>query len=222
MPFCKILCDLKLAAVKLYQGHHLHLNDILDCLRMSKDVQSMFYHVLALLNATGDIVWHTFDICGHPWILQHTTPQFIRNSFVQMFLQRNWRWLQQKGMRTYGWTSYDTWPNMNLNNSAFLMNIQRTRGPLASDMDNQGKAHMLWRKVYSFMGAVFWLKDYSQLMGWSQTLLLRALWHAFIFFNIWSSKWCCIVISPYICMTNLAFNGSCPYHHHFLVFLACS
>ena len=30
-------------------------------------------------------------------------------------------------------------------------------------------------KVYSFMGTVFWLKDYLQLMGWSQTLLLRAL-----------------------------------------------
>ena len=63
MPFRKISCDLKLAAVRLYQGNHLPLDDILDCLKMS---ESTFYRVLSLWNTTGDVVWHTFGIRGRP------------------------------------------------------------------------------------------------------------------------------------------------------------
>ena len=113
-----------------------------------------------------------------------------------MFPPRNWRPLQLKETKTYGLTSYDTWRNMNPSNLAFLMNIQRMREPPAGDVDDQGKACVLWRKVYSFVGTVFLLKDYSQLMGWFQTLSLRALWLAHASFSIWSLKWCHIIISP--------------------------
>ena len=75
MPFCKISRDLKLAAVRLYEGDHLPLDDILDCLRMSK---STFYCVLSLWNMTGDIVQHTFGICGSARILHFNDVDYLK------------------------------------------------------------------------------------------------------------------------------------------------
>jgi hypothetical protein len=40
MPFCKILHDLKLAAVKLYQGNHLPLDDILLMTALFKAIRN--------------------------------------------------------------------------------------------------------------------------------------------------------------------------------------
>ena len=191
MPFHKISRDLKLAAVRLYEGNHLPLDNILDCLRMSK---STFYHVLSLWNTTGDIVRHIFSIHGRPWILHFDDVDYLKrlikarpdwfldellllletNRFISAHYTtihrelvranvstKKLKWSQRKEMRAYRWTSFNAWPNMNLNNSAFWMNIQRMRGPLAGDVDDWGKACMLWRKVYSFTGDVFLLKDYS-------------------------------------------------------------
>ena len=39
------------------------------------------------------------------------------------------------------------------------------------------------------------LSKESQSMGWSPILLLRVQWLECDFLNIWSSKWCCIIIS---------------------------
>ena len=75
MPFCKISRDLKLAAVRLYEGDHLPLNNILDCLRMSKN---MFYHILSLWNTTGDVVQHTFSIRSHPRILHFNDVNYLK------------------------------------------------------------------------------------------------------------------------------------------------
>ena len=36
MPYHKISCDIKLAAIKLYEGEFLALHDILDCVGFSK------------------------------------------------------------------------------------------------------------------------------------------------------------------------------------------
>ncbi|KIJ93202.1 hypothetical protein K443DRAFT_112427, partial [Laccaria amethystina LaAM-08-1] len=65
----------QLAAVKLYWGDHQSLYDILDCLNMSK---STFYRVLSLWNATGDIVRHTFGICGCPRILHFNDVDYLK------------------------------------------------------------------------------------------------------------------------------------------------
>jgi transposase len=75
MPFHKISRDLKLAAVRLYQGNHLPLDDILDCLKMS---ESTFYHVLSLWNTTGDVVRHTFGICGCPQVLHFDDVDYLK------------------------------------------------------------------------------------------------------------------------------------------------
>lgn len=75
MPFRKISRDLKLAAVRLYEGDHLPLDDILDCLRMSK---STFYRVLSLWNTTGDVVRHTFGIRGRPRILHFDDVDYLK------------------------------------------------------------------------------------------------------------------------------------------------
>ena len=75
MPFRKISRDLKLAAVRLYEGDHLPLDDILDCLRMSK---STFYRVLSLWNTTGDVVQHTFGIRGRPRILHFDDVDYLK------------------------------------------------------------------------------------------------------------------------------------------------
>ena len=75
MPFRKISRDLKLAAVRLYQGNHLPLDDILDCLKIS---ESTFYRVLSLWNTTGDVVQHTFAICGCPRILHFDDVDYLK------------------------------------------------------------------------------------------------------------------------------------------------
>ena len=76
MPFCKISCDLKLAAVRLYEGNHLPLDDILDCLQISA---STFYCVLSLWNTTGNVVRHTFGIRGHPRILHFDDVDYLKH-----------------------------------------------------------------------------------------------------------------------------------------------
>ena len=57
MPYCKISCDIKLAAIKLYKGEFLALHDILDCIGFSKWT---FECIHALWAATGDVVKHWF------------------------------------------------------------------------------------------------------------------------------------------------------------------
>ena len=76
MPFRKISRDLKLAAIRLYQGNHLSLDDILDCLKMS---ESTFYRVLSLWNTTGDVVRHNFEtIRGRPRTLHFDDVDYLK------------------------------------------------------------------------------------------------------------------------------------------------
>ena len=170
MPFSKILCDLKLVAVRLYQGNHLPLDDILDCLKMS---ESTFYRVLSLWNTTGDIVRHTFGICGHPWVLHFDDVDYLKwlvkacpDWFLDELLSllesnriisahystiycklvsanvstKKLKTITAERMRNYGLTSCDAWHNMNLSNWAFLTKFQRMKGHLANNEDDQGKA----------------------------------------------------------------------------------
>jgi transposase len=57
MPYRKISRDVKLAAIKLYEGEFLDLQDILDCVGFSKRT---FQRIHALWVATGDVVKHRF------------------------------------------------------------------------------------------------------------------------------------------------------------------
>ena len=57
MPYRKISRDVKLAAIKLYEGEFLALHDILDCVGFSKRT---FERIHALWVATGDVVKHRF------------------------------------------------------------------------------------------------------------------------------------------------------------------
>lgn len=79
MPYCKISRDVKLAAMRLYERDLLDLPDILDCLRMSK---STFYRVLDLWVTTGDVVKHTFGLCGRPRLLQFEDVDYLK-CFIQ-------------------------------------------------------------------------------------------------------------------------------------------
>ncbi|KAG1789533.1 uncharacterized protein HD556DRAFT_1493056, partial [Suillus plorans] len=53
MPFRKISCDVKLAAIRLHERELLSLADILDCCRFS---ERTWFHILKLWQETGDVV----------------------------------------------------------------------------------------------------------------------------------------------------------------------
>jgi transposase len=53
MPFCKISCDVKLAAIRLYKCELLGLPDILDCCGFSEQT---WFRILKLWQETGDVV----------------------------------------------------------------------------------------------------------------------------------------------------------------------
>ncbi|KAG1854896.1 hypothetical protein F4604DRAFT_1883303 [Suillus subluteus] len=62
----KISCNVKLAAVNLYEHQHLSLHNILTCVGFS---ESTFWHVLKLWHETGNIISPTCSLCGRPRIL---------------------------------------------------------------------------------------------------------------------------------------------------------
>ncbi|KAG2072159.1 hypothetical protein BDR04DRAFT_958999, partial [Suillus decipiens] len=53
MPFRKISCNVKFAAVKLHEQNILSLKQILDCIGFS---ESTFWQMIKLWCETGDIV----------------------------------------------------------------------------------------------------------------------------------------------------------------------
>ena len=63
MPFRKVSCDLKLAAIRMHELGILTVAQIIDCLQISRRT---FYRVLQLWNSTGDVVQHTNSVRGHP------------------------------------------------------------------------------------------------------------------------------------------------------------
>jgi len=64
-----------MAAIRLYECDLLPLVDILVCLGMSAWT---FYRVLSLWNNTGDVVQHTFGICGCPRILSFNNVDYLK------------------------------------------------------------------------------------------------------------------------------------------------
>jgi transposase len=76
MPYHKISRDVKLAAVKLYEGGFLSLHDILDCVGFSKRT---FECIHALWVATGDVVKHQFGppIQGRPRTLNFDDVDYL-------------------------------------------------------------------------------------------------------------------------------------------------
>jgi len=63
MVYRKISSDLKRAAMRMHDQHILSVGEILDCLQISRRT---FYRVLGLWRTTGDVVHHTFGVCGRP------------------------------------------------------------------------------------------------------------------------------------------------------------
>ena len=75
MPYRKISRDVKLAAIRLYEGDFLELEDILDCLRLSRRT---FYRILDLWRTTGDVVRRTYGIRGRPRILHFNDIDYLK------------------------------------------------------------------------------------------------------------------------------------------------
>ena len=233
MLFCKILWDLKLAAVRLYQGNHMPLDDILDCLKIS---ESTFYRVLSLWNTTGDVVRHTFGIRGRPRVLHFNDVDYLKRlvkARPDWFLDRLLSLLETyRFILTHYTTIHCELIHANVSTKKLKIIAAERNENLWSDFiwrmaqyepeqlgfldevledERTSCRRREWfrkgtravKKGVFICGCCFLLKDYLQLMGWSQTLLSRVLWLMCIFFNIWNLKWCYIVISPLSC----AYNG---------------
>ena len=66
MVYCKVSRDLKLAAVRMHDQQILSVDNIINCLQMSRHI---FYWVLDLWMTTGDVVQCTYGVRGRPRIL---------------------------------------------------------------------------------------------------------------------------------------------------------
>ncbi|KAG2065187.1 hypothetical protein BDR04DRAFT_1130493 [Suillus decipiens] len=64
--YWKISHNVKLAAINLHKHQHLALEDIFTCIGFS---ESTFWQILKIWCKTGDVVRHTFGICGRPHTL---------------------------------------------------------------------------------------------------------------------------------------------------------
>ena len=75
MPFCKISCDLKLAAIRPYECEILPLWDILDIMYLS---QRTFFHILKLWHKTGNVITHKYgNLAGWPQILSFNNIHYV-------------------------------------------------------------------------------------------------------------------------------------------------
>ena len=70
----KISCDVKIAAIKLYEQDILTLDDILDCCGFLK---STFYWILKQGRETRDIVHPLRSLQGHPRTFDHDDVQYL-------------------------------------------------------------------------------------------------------------------------------------------------
>jgi transposase len=76
MPYRKISRDVKLAAIRLYERDIMPLGDILDCLNISRSTWHCLYQ---LWQTTGDVVRHTFGICGRPRIFHYSDVEYLKS-----------------------------------------------------------------------------------------------------------------------------------------------
>ena len=75
MPYRKISKDIKIAAMRLYEDDILSKPAILDYLRISSRT---FDRVLALWNATGEVVKETNSVRGRPRILHFSDVEYLK------------------------------------------------------------------------------------------------------------------------------------------------
>ncbi|KAF8229525.1 hypothetical protein L208DRAFT_1286061, partial [Tricholoma matsutake] len=66
--------DLKLAAINLYECKLIPLYDILDCVGFSRRT---FFCILAQWRQTGDVIKHTYGLCGRPRLLVFGDLQYL-------------------------------------------------------------------------------------------------------------------------------------------------
>jgi transposase len=66
--------DIKIAAIRIYERHLLHLDDVLDCCGFSKRT---FYRILKLWRETGDVINPSRSLCGRLRILNHDDVQYL-------------------------------------------------------------------------------------------------------------------------------------------------
>jgi hypothetical protein len=72
--YCKISCDLKLCAIKMYGLDILPLWLILECVGFSL---STFYRILDLWVTTGDVVAHNFGTPGRSRLLHFDDVEYL-------------------------------------------------------------------------------------------------------------------------------------------------
>lgn len=60
--------------MNLYEHNLIPLDDILDCVGFS---ERTFYCVLKLWRATGDVIKHTYGLCGCPCLLVFDDLQYL-------------------------------------------------------------------------------------------------------------------------------------------------
>lgn len=75
MPFCKISCNLKLAAMHIHDQGILSVPEIIDYLWSG---HCTFYHVLNLWRTTGDVIWHTNEVHGWLCLLYFNYINYLR------------------------------------------------------------------------------------------------------------------------------------------------
>ena len=97
MTYQKISCDVKLAALRLYEPWLLRLQEILTCCSISKRT---WFCILKLWRETGDIVNHPTGMSGRPRQLDHedleylvqlirSNPDYLLDELVTL-LHTNW------------------------------------------------------------------------------------------------------------------------------------
>ncbi|KAG1860033.1 hypothetical protein F4604DRAFT_1509101, partial [Suillus subluteus] len=74
MPFRKINCDVKLAAVKLHEQNILSLEQILDCVGFS---ERTFWPMIKLWREMGDVVQHSYGAPGRPRTLNFDDVNYL-------------------------------------------------------------------------------------------------------------------------------------------------
>ena len=75
MAYRKISCDVKFAALRLYQCRLLPLRMILDCIGISKRT---FHRIMHLWRRTGDVVQHSFGNRGRPRLFRYSDIEYMK------------------------------------------------------------------------------------------------------------------------------------------------
>ena len=130
--------DLKLAAVRLWEGNLLALPDILNCCNFSR---ATFYRIIKLWQETGDVVSHTGRQHPHSRFLDATDIQYLNQLIEEnpdYFLDELLRLLKTNRFIS---VHYTTIHNQLLRSGVSHKKLQR----IASERDEEKRANFIAR-----------------------------------------------------------------------------